>query len=84
MLEDGEIEFEAYYRPAKNKTAEKEDDKSTECHPVIGQTAFMIRPDGIYLKTLSQGRYEEDLEIKSQETKADSSKTRRVERERLE
>ncbi|MFV2035812.1 MAG: DUF1583 domain-containing protein, partial [Halocynthiibacter sp.] len=47
MLEDGQMEWEAYYVPDK-----------FEVHPTIGRTAYMIRPGGVQLHQLTDGEWE--------------------------
>ena len=47
MLEDGEIEFEAYYVPG-----------AVEVHPAVGRSAFLIGDDGVQLHQLTDGEWE--------------------------
>ena len=47
MLEDGEIEFEAYY--SKDQF---------EVHPAIGRFAFLIQADGVYLHEMTAAEWE--------------------------
>ncbi len=47
MLEDGEIEFEAFYDPDK-----------VEVHPALGRLAFVIRRDGVKLHHLTDAEWD--------------------------
>ena len=61
---EGEFEFESYYEPEK-----------MECHPVMGGSAFLVRPDGIYLHRISNAQWEDvGLRTVTSETKIETSK----------
>ena len=47
MLEDGEIEFEAFWEPGVH-----------EVHPSVGRSAILIQPDGAKLHVLTEAQYE--------------------------
>lgn len=47
MLEDGAIEFEISYAPGE-----------FEVHPVVGRTAFLLRPEGVKLHTMTGAQWE--------------------------
>ncbi|MDZ4849185.1 MAG: DUF1583 domain-containing protein [Pirellulaceae bacterium] len=47
VLEDGELEWEAFYAPGE-----------VEVHPTIGRVAFMIHADGVRLHHLTEGLYD--------------------------
>ncbi|MCA9009658.1 MAG: DUF1583 domain-containing protein [Planctomycetaceae bacterium] len=47
MLEDGEIQFEAFWVPGEQ-----------EVHPAVGRTAILIQPDGARLHSLTEAQYE--------------------------
>ncbi len=47
MLEDGEIEFETFYVPGEQ-----------EVYPAVGQSAFLLQPDGVKLHTLTAAQFE--------------------------
>jgi hypothetical protein len=47
LLEDGDVEYEFYYEPAK-----------TEVHPALDRLAFLLRPEGVQLHWLTDAPYE--------------------------
>ena len=47
MLEDGTIEYEFYYNPGEQ-----------EVYPAVGRHAFLMRPSGVKLHTLTNGTWE--------------------------
>ena len=63
MLEDGEIEFEAFYDPEK-----------VESHPAIGRMAFLIRKDGVKLHQLTDAEWDMSGTLQSDNEKVVSDK----------
>ena len=62
MLEDGEIEFEAFFNPG-----------AVEVHPAIGRVAFMINKEGVRLHQLTDAEWEYDPELTTDNAKTLSS-----------
>ena len=49
FLEDGEFEFESYYKSGEQ-----------ECHPTVGSSTFLVRPNGIWLREALGNAGEQD------------------------
>ncbi len=62
MLEDGEIEFETFYKPGE-----------FEAHPAVGRDAFLLEPTGVRLHRLTNAQWEDsDLAIDNRAPLAES------------
>jgi hypothetical protein len=65
LLEDGEIEFESYHVPDEFAV-----------HPAIGRSAFLIRPDGVFLHQLTNAPWDPaDALLPDNETKVGDVET---------